>query len=309
MTSPRHDLARDRSKSIPGGPAAVPRHPAAAPSWPRPTASRTITIANQKGGVGKTTTTVNLGVALAHAGLRVLAVDLDPQGNASTGFGIAHLAGTPSIYDVLIDGMPIHEVAVVSPEAPLLHIIPATAELAGAEVELVPFVARENRLRKALRHAAQRPDPAYDYVLIDCPPSLGLLTVNAFVAAREVLIPIQCEYYALEGLQQLTQNVELIRAHLNPRLEVTAILLTMYDARTKLADQVAQEVRAVFGKKVLRAVVPRSVRLSEAPGFGQSVISYDPSSRGAAAYRDAAHELADRGAAVTAAADVSQAHP
>jgi chromosome partitioning protein len=265
--------------------------------FPRPPTPRVLTVANQKGGVGKTTSTVNLAVALAQGGLNVIAIDLDPQGNASTGFGVEHGPDVPSIYDVVVGGDKLSDVLVVSPEAERLRVAPATVHLAGAEVELVPLVARENRLRKALRSFIQSESDGVDYVLIDCPPSLGLLTVNAFVAAQEVLIPIQCEYYALEGLEQLTTNVELIRAHLNPDLEMSTILLTMYDARTRLAEQVAQEVRRVFTTKVLDAVIPRSVRLSEAPGYGQSVLSYDGGSRGAVAYRAAAAEIAARGVA------------
>ncbi len=249
-------------------------------------------IANQKGGVGKTTTAVNLSVALARHGLKVLVIDLDPQGNASTGLGVDHHAGVPSIYDVLINGQSIVEVAVTSAASPNLRCTPATIDLAGAEIELVSVVARESRLRKAV--AAY--DSPVDYVLIDCPPSLGLLTVNALVAAAEVLIPIQCEYYALEGLGQLLSSIELVTAHLNEALRVTTVLLTMYDARTRLADQVAGEIREHFGDTVLRAVVPRSVRVSEAPGFGQSVVTYDPTSRGARSYLAAAAELAERGA-------------
>jgi chromosome partitioning protein len=262
--------------------------------FPRPAETRIITVANQKGGVGKTTSTVNLATALAMHGVRVLAIDLDPQGNASTGFGVPHTQGTPSIYDVLVDERPLAEVAVeVSAH---LMCVPATIDLAGAEVELVSFDGRETLLRGALARylndVSRETRP--DYVLIDCPPSLGLLTLNALTAGSEVLIPIQCEYYALEGLGQLLNNIELVRSHLNPPLEVSTILLTMYDARTKLAEQVAQEVRNHFGDRVLRAVVPRSVRVSEAPGFGQSVITYDPGSRGALSYVDAAEELAER---------------
>ncbi|HEX3813317.1 MAG TPA: ParA family protein [Mycobacteriales bacterium] len=258
---------------------------------PRPPHRRVMTIANQKGGVGKTTSTVNLAVALALHGVRVLVIDLDPQGNASTGLGVEHRQGTPSIYDVLVDERPLSEVVAPVEVSPLLYCAPATIDLAGSEIELVSMERRESRLHRAINEYADE----VDYVLIDCPPSLGLLTVNAFVAASEVLIPIQCEYYALEGLGQLLNNIDLVTAHLNPKLQVTTILLTMYDGRTKLADQVAAEVREHFGERVLRSVIPRSVRVSEAPGFGQSVITYDPGSRGALSYLDAADELAQRG--------------
>jgi chromosome partitioning protein len=260
-------------------------------AFPRPTHRRVMTIANQKGGVGKTTSTVNLAVALSMHGLRVLVIDLDPQGNASTGLGIEHGSGTPSIYEVLVDGMPLDEAAVPVEQAPNLWCVPATIDLAGAEIELVSVVAREHRLRRAI--AAYGTE--VDYILVDCPPSLGLLTVNALVAGDEVLIPIQCEYYALEGLGQLLSNIDLIKSHLNGGLQVSTILLTMYDGRTKLADQVAQEVRNHFGELVLDVVIPRSVRVSEAPGYGQSVMTYDPGSRGALTYFEAARELADRG--------------
>ncbi len=259
---------------------------------PRPRQPRVIGVANQKGGVGKTTTTVNLGVALALAGLNVLVVDLDPQGNASTALGVDRTAGTPSIYEVLIEEISAAEAVQVCPDAPRLGCIPATIDLAGAEIELVTMTSRETRLRTALGNIGGE----YDYVLIDCPPSLGLLTVNAMVATEEVLIPIQCEYYALEGLGQLINNIEMVKAHLNPNLDVSTILLTMYDGRTKLADQVAAEVRRHFGPKVLSTVIPRSVKVSEAPGFGQSVMTYDPGSRGAMSYLDAAREIAERGA-------------
>jgi chromosome partitioning protein len=259
--------------------------------FPKPTHPRILTVANQKGGVGKTTTTVNVAAGLAQRGLNVLVLDLDPQGNASTALGIDHSPGTPSMYDVLVGGRPLTEV-VQQANIPNLSAVPATVDLAGAEIELVSVVARESRLKKAVA-AYDRP---YDYVFIDCPPSLGLLTVNALVAAREILIPIQCEFYALEGLGQLLHNVELVRSHLNERLAVSTILLTMYDSRTKLAEQVVTEVRKHFGDTVLTSMIPRSVRISEAPGYAQTVLTYDPASRGAQAYLEAAREIAERGA-------------
>ncbi len=266
---------------------------------PPPPATRIMTVSNQKGGVGKTTTAVNVAVALALQGSRVVLVDLDPQGNASTALAVPHHSGVPSIYEVLVDGLPMADAAVQVAAAPLLTCVPASIDLAGAEIELVSVVARESRLQRALTaylaglSAAGR---RADYVLIDCPPSLGLLTLNALVAADEVFLPIQCEYYALEGLEQLGKTIERVRIHLNADLHISTILLTMYDARTRLADQVAAEVRRFFGDKVLDSVIPRSVRVSEAPGFGQSVITYDPGSRGALAYFEAARDLALRGA-------------
>ncbi len=259
--------------------------------WPRPASCRLITIANQKGGVGKTTTAVNLAAGLARHGARVLVIDLDPQGNASTALSVDHHAGVPSIYNVLVDDLPLASIIRQAEEVSGLYCAPATIDLAGAEIELVPMVARETRLSRALA-GYDRSD--LDYIFVDCPPSLGLLTVNALVAAAEVLIPIQCEYYALEGLEQLLRSVDLVRDHLNPRLSLSTILLTMYDARTRLAAQVAEDVRAHFGDMVLGAVIPRSVRVSEAPSYGQSVLSYDPSSSGALAYLEAAKELALR---------------
>jgi chromosome partitioning protein len=262
--------------------------------WPKPPAQRVMTVANQKGGVGKTTTTVNLAMALAQHGLQVLVIDLDPQGNASTALGIEHGVGTPSIYDVLLGGASLTEVAAPVELAPSLLCVPATIDLAGADIELASQVAREYRLRRAIDALTE----SVDYLLIDCPPTLGLLTLNALVAAREILIPIQCEYYALEGLAQLLNTVELVRSQLNSGLEVSTVLLTMYDSRTRLADQVADDVRQHFGDKVIRAVIPRNVRVSEAPGYGQTVITYDAGSRGAVSYLEAARELAERGAAI-----------
>ena len=264
--------------------------------FPKPVRSRVMTVANQKGGVGKTTTTVNVAAAMAQSGLKVLVIDLDPQGNASTALGIDHHAEVPSIYDVLVEGEPLLDVVQPCTTVDGLFCAPATIDLAGAEIELVSLVARESRLKKAIA-AAGETGHDYDYILIDCPPSLGLLTVNAMVAATEVFIPIQCEYYALEGLSQLLKNIELVRAHLNPDLHVSTILLTMYDGRTRLSAQVADEVREHFPEQVLRITVPRSVRVSEAPSFGETVMTYDPTSSGALAYLEAAGEIADRGAA------------
>jgi chromosome partitioning protein len=253
---------------------------------PIPPLPRIMAIANQKGGVGKTTTTVNLGACLADLGYRVLVVDLDPQGNASTGLGINIRGLQASMYDVILSDVPIED-CVEASSVRNLFVAPASLDLAGAEIELVPAFSRELRLKQAL--AEVRDD--YDYVLIDCPPSLGLLTINGMAAASEVLVPIQCEYYALEGLGQLMRNVALVTKNLNPTLEISTIVLVMYDARTKLSDQVAQEVRAHFGEKVCRIMIPRTVRLSEAPSFGQPIIAFDPSSRGAIAYRELAKEV------------------
>ena len=253
---------------------------------------RILAVANQKGGVGKTTTTVNLAACLADHGYRVLVVDLDPQGNASTGLGINIRDLATSMYDVLLHDVPLED-AIEPTSVRGLFVAPANLELAGAEIELVPAFSRELKLRTAL--ASVRDD--YDYVLIDCPPSLGLLTVNSLAAASEVLVPIQCESYALAGLGQLMRNVGLVQKSLNPVLEVSVIVCVMYDARTKLADQVVQEVRSHFGEKVCRTVIPRTVRLSEAPSYGQPISAFDPTSRGAIAYRELAKEVSGGGTA------------
>ena len=265
----------------------------------RPERTRVFTTSNQKGGVGKTTTTVNLAAALARAGMRVMVIDIDPQGNASTALNIPHTGDVASVYDVLLGEMEMHDVVQDAPDVDGLQVVPATIDLAGAEIELVSLVAREQRLSRALEaYTAWREENGQerlDYVFIDCPPSLGLLTVNAFVAAEEVLIPIQAEYYALEGLSQLLKNVQMIQKHLNPDLVVSTILMTMYDGRTNLSSQVADEVRAHFPEQVLETMIPRSVRISEAPSYQQSVLNYDPQSTGALSYLEAAAEIAARG--------------
>ncbi len=246
-------------------------------------------VANQKGGVGKTTTAVNLGACLADAGMRVLVVDLDPQGNASTGLGVDHMARTTTTYDVVAGEQPI-SAAMVSTAIDGLKVVPSTIDLAGAEIELVTQFSRENRLARAL-------DPAredFDYILLDCPPSLGLLTINALTAADELIVPIQCEYYALEGLGQLLKNVRLVQQNVNPRLFLTGIVMTMFDSRTKLSEQVVAEVRSYFGAQVYDVIIPRSVRVSEAPGYGKPVTKYDPLSKGAIAYKRLAEELLRR---------------
>lgn len=249
--------------------------------------TRIWTVANQKGGVGKTTTAVNVAAALAELGQRVLLVDLDPQGNATTALGIEHDSGVPGCYEVVTGQAEIAGVVQACPDIANLWVLPATVDLAGAEVELVNQPRREYRLAEAIAAYGDQ----VDLVFIDCPPSLGLLTLNGLVAAHEVLLPIQCEYYALEGLSQLLRTVEMVRTHLNPDLHVGAILLTMYDGRTRLASQVAEEVRTHFGATVLDTVIPRAVRLSEAPSFGQTILTYDPSSPGALTYRAAAEQL------------------
>ncbi len=268
----------------------------------RPDKTRVMVVANQKGGVGKTTSTVNLAAALAQLGQRVLVIDLDPQGNASTALNIEHRRGVPSTYDLLVDGAKLEEVSTACPDLPNLQVVPATIDLAGAEIELVSVVARESRLDRAIKahplvgSAEDVGDDRLDFVLVDCPPSLGLLTLNALVAAEEMVIPIQAEYYALEGLGQLLETVEMVRSHLNQRLNVSTILMTMYDARTRLAANVASEVREHFGDTVLKTMVPRSVRVSEAPSYSQTVMTYDPASPGALSYLEAAREIAIKGA-------------
>lgn len=271
--------------------------------FPRPERTRIITVANQKGGVGKTTSTVNLAAGLAQSGLNVLVIDNDPQGNASTALGVDHRAGTPSVYDVLVNDTPMRDVVQRCPNVESLWCVPATIDLSGAEIELVSLVSRETRLRRALdtflAERAAAGEERFDYVFVDCPPSLGLLTVNAFVTGREVLIPIQCEYYALEGLSQLLKSISMIQSHLNQELHLATILLTMYDGRTNLAQQVAAEVREHFPEQTLLTAIPRSVRVSEAPSYGQTVMTYDPNSTGALAYLEAAREIAERGTAAT----------
>ena len=256
--------------------------------------TRIIAVANQKGGVGKTTTTVNIAAALALSGKSVLVIDLDPQGNASTALGIEHAEGTPNVYDVLTGELPFGTIVTECPDISGLSGAPATVDLTGAEIELVAGEGREYRLRRAIDGylaTLNARGATCDYVLIDCPPSLGLLTLNGLVAAREVLLPIQCEYYALEGLSQLLRTVDMVSSHLNPDLRVSAIVLTMYDGRTRLASQVVHEVRTHFGERVLDTVVPRSVRVSEAPSYGQTVLTYDANSPGSLAYREVAEQL------------------
>jgi chromosome partitioning protein len=269
---------------------------------PNPKQTTIITIANQKGGVGKTTTAVNLAAALAKHGLHILVIDTDPQGNASTALNIDHRVGTPDVYSVLVEEQDFSEVVKPVAEIENLYCAPATIDLAGAEIELVSLVAREYRLQRALNKYLdfhkEKYNKAIDYVFIDCPPSLGLLTLNALVAAKEVLIPIQTEYYALEGLGQLMNNVNLVKKQLNPDLEVATIVLTMFDSRTNLSQQVAEEVRKHFGDIVISTEIPRAVRVSEAPSFQQTVITYDPGSPGAQAYVKVAKEFAQRHAGV-----------
>ncbi len=292
-TKVHDDIEEVLRAELPGGPILDPEtlpEPAAAAAQKPLELPRIIAIANQKGGVGKTTTAVNLGAAIAELGFRVLIVDLDPQGNATTGLGLNPRDVSGSIYNVIMGEASVED-CIEPTSIKNLFVVPATIDLSGAEIELVPQISRELKLRKALESVKDQ----YDLMFIDCPPSLGLLTVNGLAAADDVIVPIQCEYYALEGLGQLLRNVSLVQANLNPLLDVRGIILTMYDGRTKLADQVVNEVREYFGAKVYETVVPRTVRLSEAPSFGQPIIVFDSTSRGAKAYRDLAKEVS-RGA-------------
>ncbi len=248
-----------------------------------------VAIANQKGGVGKSTTAINLGAGLAFQGERILIIDLDPQGNTSSGLGVDRSTIDTSTYDVLVDGMAIADV--LEPTSVRgLHVVPATIELAGAEIELVSMFSRELRLKQALAEAVDE----YDFILIDCPPSLGLLTINGLAAADEVLIPIQCEYYALEGVSQLTRNIDLVKGNLNPQLVIEGVVLTMFDGRTTLAADVVEQVRGHFEDTTYKTVIPRTVRLSEAPSYGEPIEAYDDMSRGAIAYRELSREFRRR---------------
>lgn len=251
---------------------------------------KVIAIANQKGGVGKTTTSINLAAGLAMEGKKVLVVDCDPQGNTTSGLGINKADVKQCIYDVMINEVPITDV-IVRTDIENLDLVPATIQLAGAEIELVQVISREHRLKRSLHPVQDR----YDYLLIDCPPSLGVLTVNSLTAADSVLIPIQCEFYALEGLGQLLNTIRIVQKHLNKRLEIEGVLLTMFDARTNLSVQVMEEVKKYFQHKVYKTVIPRNVRLSEAPSHGMPIVLYDPRSRGAACYIDLAKEVIQNG--------------
>ncbi len=302
-SSSKPKSASSRAKRASGSPKPAAQHPSTTRSkagatavqerpvtLERPAVGRMIAVANQKGGVGKSTTAVSVSAALAELGQRVLVIDLDPQGNASTGLGIRHEARSVTVYDVLANEAPIEQAIVPTPMENLFAV-PSTIDLAGAEIELVSQFSRELRLRKAIEPLTH---DSFDYVFLDCPPSLGLLTINALAAANELLVPIQCEYYALEGLGQLLRNVRLVQQNVNTGLRLTGIVMTMFDPRTKLSEQVVAEVRRYFGDRVYRTIIPRTVRLSEAPGFGLPITAYDPSSRGAESYRQLAVEVATR---------------
>jgi chromosome partitioning protein len=289
--APRTTSSRSAPKGDPASPPVRRKRPKKDPIPPEtPGVARIIAIANQKGGVGKSTTAVSLGASLADLGYRVLVIDLDPQGNASTGMGIRHEARETTVYHVIVAESPIDD-AIVHTPVERLHAVPSTIDLAGAEIELVSQFSRESRLKKALEPLREG---RYDFVLLDCPPSLGLLTVNALTAAEELIVPIQCEYYALEGLGQLLRNVSLVQQNINPGLRLSGIVMTMFDPRTKLSGQVVEEVQRFFGDLVYDVIIPRTVRLSEAPGFGQPISVYDPRSRGAETYRQLAAEVASR---------------
>jgi len=262
----------------------------------KPANTRIFTVSNQKGGVGKTTTTVNIAAALASKGMRVLVLDLDPQGNASTALNIPHHADIRSLYEVLMGEAELEDVIQISSELPGLYCVPATIHLTGVEMEMASAVAREQRLKTAIERYLETTMSPPDYIFIDCPPSLGLLTINAWTAAREILVPIQCEYYALEGVDQLMKYIELVRQQLNPKLELSTVLLTMYDGRTRLAEDVVNFVREKFPTITLNSVIPRAVRVSEAPSFNRTVITHDRRSPGSVAYLEAAIEIATRGA-------------
>lgn len=278
---------------------------------PKPITTRIFTVANQKGGVGKTTTAVNIAAALAMGGLRTLVIDLDPQGNASTAFGIPR-DDLPGMYEVINHDQPLEEVAIRVNGYPHLECAPATQSLANSEVELVSMVARELRLKKAITNFLEKraaTGERFDYVIIDCPPSLGLLTINALVAAEELMIPIQCEYYSLEGLALLLHTVSLVAEHLNPKITLTTIVLTMFDGRTRLANDVAASVRQHYPKELIDVPIPRAVRISEAPSYGQTVMTYDPLSTGATAYMAVAREIAERGTQISQSNPSNQNNP
>ena len=267
---------------------------------------RIIAVANQKGGVGKTTTTVNIAAALASHGAHVLVIDMDPQGNASTACGVPHGTSDPSVYDVLEGRMTIGEVLKTCPDIPGLDVVPASIELSGAELEVADLPNRNNLLKEAVESFLQDPNNHYDYVLVDCPPSLGLLVINSMCAVSEMLIPIQAEYYALEGLGQLINTIGLVQEHYNPNLTVSTMLVTMFDKRTLLSREVFSEVKSHYPSIVLDTTIPRTVKISEAPSFGKTVISYDPRGMGASAYGEAALEIARRSPSVLAAIDAKR---